>query len=227
MITLYHCMNARSFRVLWALEELGLDYELVVLPFPPRIFKKEYLSINPLGTIPAFFDGETFMTESSAIAQYLAERHGRGKLNVPVDDARYGAYLDWLHFGEATLTFPQTLVLRYARLEPEERRVPQVARDYKKWFLARLRAVESSLGKTSPWLLGDVFTAADISVAYALMLAENLGMAGELGAETRSYWQRAKRRDAFGRALQRQEQDARAQGVSDNGVVFDLAAVWR
>ncbi|MCQ4322483.1 glutathione S-transferase N-terminal domain-containing protein [Stutzerimonas stutzeri] len=67
MITLYHCMSARSFRALWALEELGLDYELMMLPFPPRLFKKEYLSINPLGTIPAFFDGDTFMTESSAI----------------------------------------------------------------------------------------------------------------------------------------------------------------
>ena len=120
MIKLYHCMSARSFRALWALEELGLDYELMMLPFPPRMFKKEYLGINPLGTIPAFFDGDTFMTESSAIAQYLAERYGQGKLNIPVDDARYGAYLNWLHFGEATLTFPQTLVLRYTRLEPEE-----------------------------------------------------------------------------------------------------------
>jgi glutathione S-transferase len=214
MITLYHCMSARSFRALWALEELGLDYELMMLPFPPRIFKKEYLSINPLGTIPAFFDGDTFMTESSAIAQYLAERYGQGKLNIPVDDARYGAYLNWLHFGEATLTFPQTLVLRYTRLEPEQRRVPQVAEDYKKWFLGRLRAVESSLEKTSPWLLGDAFTAADISVAFALMLAENLKMAGEFGPQTRSYWERVQQREGFKRALKRQQEEATAQGVS-------------
>lgn len=214
MITLYHCMSARSFRALWALEELGLDYQLMMLPFPPRIFKKEYLSINPLGTIPAFFDGDTFMTESSAIAQYLAERYGQGKLNIPVDDARYGAYLNWLHFGEATLTFPQTLVLRYTRLEPEQRRVPQVAEDYKKWFLGRLRAVESSLEKTSPWLLGDAFTAADISVAFALMLAENLKMAGEFGPQTRSYWEGVQQREGFKRALKRQQEEATAQGVS-------------
>ncbi len=214
MIRLYHCMSARSFRALWALEELGLEYELMMLPFPPRVFKKEYLSINPLGTIPAFFDGDTFMTESSAIAQYLAERYGRGKLNIPVADARYGAYLNWLHFGEATLTFPQTLVLRYTRLEPEQRRVPQVAEDYRKWFLGRLRAVESSLEKTSPWLLGDTFTAADISVAFALMVAENLNMAGEFSNQTRSYWERVKQRDAFNRALRSQQEAAAAQGVT-------------
>ncbi|HAX09340.1 MAG TPA: glutathione S-transferase [Marinobacter hydrocarbonoclasticus] len=214
MIKLYHCMSARSFRALWALEELGLDYELMMLPFPPRMFKKEYLGINPLGTIPAFFDGDTFMTESSAIAQYLAERYGQGKLNIPVDDARYGAYLNWLHFGEATLTFPQTLVLRYTRLEPEERRVSQVAEDYKKWFLGRLRGVEASLEKTSPWILGDTFTAADISVAYALMLAENLNMENEFGPNIRAYWERVQQRDAFKRALESQEEAATAQGIS-------------
>ncbi|MCK7542748.1 glutathione S-transferase [Marinobacter segnicrescens] len=214
MIKLYHCMSARSFRALWALEELGLDYELMMLPFPPRMFKKEYLGINPLGTIPAFFDGDTFMTESSAIAQYLAERYGQGKLNIPVDDPRYGAYLNWLHFGEATLTFPQTLVLRYTRLEPEERRVPQVAEDYKKWFLGRLRGVEASLEKTSPWILGDTFTTADISVAYALMLAENLNMENEFGPNTLAYWQRVQHRDAFKRALESQQEAATAQGIS-------------
>ena len=214
MIKLYHCMSARSFRALWALEELGLDYELMMLPFPPRMFKKEYLGINPLGTIPAFFDGDTFMTESSAIAQYLAERYGQGKLNIPVDDARYGAYLNWLHFGEATLTFPQTLVLRYTRLEPEERRGSPVAEDYKKWFLGRLRGVEASLEKTSPWILGDTFTAADISVAYALMLAENLNMENEFGPNIRAYWERVQQRDAFKRALESQEEAATAQGIS-------------
>ena len=107
MIKLYHCASARSFRALWAMEELGLDYELHMLPFPPRVFKKDYLDINPLGTIPALFDGDTFMTESSAIAQYLTDRYGHDRLGVPVEDSRYGAYLNWLHFGEATLTFPR------------------------------------------------------------------------------------------------------------------------
>ncbi len=213
MIKLYHCMSARSFRALWAIEELELECELHMLPFPPRMFKKDYLAINPLGTIPALFDGDTFMTESSAIAQYLASRYGQGKLDIAVDDARYGAYLNWLHFGEATLTFPQTLVLRYTELEPEERRVPQVAQDYKKWFLGRLRTVEASLATTSPWILGDTFTAADISVAYALMLAERLGMKEEFTPEIVAYWERIQQRPGFRRALDHQQKEAAAQGI--------------
>ena len=62
MITLYHCDGARSFRPLWMLEEMGLDYELKMLPFPPRVLAKEYLALNPLGTIPFMIDGETKMT---------------------------------------------------------------------------------------------------------------------------------------------------------------------
>jgi len=134
MITLYHCVSARSFRPLWMLEELGQPYELKMLPFPPRALDRSYLAINPLGTVPALFDGATRMTESAAMCQYLAAKAAPGTLDVSVDEPDFGAYLNYLHFGEATLTFPQTLVLRYGRFEPAERRSPQVAEDYSKWF---------------------------------------------------------------------------------------------
>ncbi len=147
MITLYHCAAARSFRPLWTLEELGLPYDLKMLPFPPRALAKEYLGLNPLGTIPLLLDGDTRMTESAAIAQYLVTRYGPTPLAVAVDEPDYGAFLNWLHFGEATLTFPQTLVLRYSQLEPEERRNPQVATDYAKWFFGRLRGLEAALAE--------------------------------------------------------------------------------
>ena len=111
MITLYHCHAARSFRPLWMLEEMGLPYELKMLPFPPRVFAKEYLAINPLGTIPFMIDGETKMTESSGICHYLGTRHGPTPLIVGVDEPAYGAFLNWMYFSDATLTFPQTLVL--------------------------------------------------------------------------------------------------------------------
>jgi glutathione S-transferase len=75
MITLYHCANARSFRVLWMLEELGAAYRLEMLPFPPRVLHPDYLKINPQGTVPLLVDGETRMTESAAICQYLASLH--------------------------------------------------------------------------------------------------------------------------------------------------------
>ncbi len=82
MITLYHCDGARSFRPLWMLEEMGLPYELKMLPFPPRVFAKEYLAINPLGTIPFMVDGETKMTELSGICYYLGSKYGPTPLVV-------------------------------------------------------------------------------------------------------------------------------------------------
>jgi len=201
VITLYHCTAARSFRPLWALEELKLPYDLKMLPFPPRAFARDYLALNPLGTIPLLIDGGTRMTESAAILHYLAARHGPTPLAVGIDEPDYGAYLNWLHFGEATLTFPQALVLRYSKLEPEERRSPQVATDYAKWFFGRLRAVETAVAK-SEMLCAGRFTAADISVGYALLLAELIGLAGNFGPSVAAYWQRLRARDGFCRAMQ-------------------------
>ncbi|MET0274323.1 MAG: glutathione S-transferase family protein [Phenylobacterium sp.] len=194
MIRLWHCEDARSFRPLWALEELGLDYELTVMPFPPRVRQREYLDVNPLGTIPAIADGETFMTESAAIVQYLVTRHGPSDLAVGVADPAYGAWLNWLHFGEATLTFPQTLVLRYRTLEPG--RAEQVADDYAKWFLSRLRHVDRALAK-GEWLCAGRFTAADISVGYALLLADNLRLSENFSSEIKAYWARLQARPGF------------------------------
>ena len=213
MIVLYHCANARSFRALWMLEELGLPYELRMLPFPPRVLKKDYLDINPLGTIPLLLDGAARLTESAAICQYLAVRHSPRALNVEPDEAGFADYLNFLHFGEATLTFPQTLVLRYSRLEPRERRQPQVAEDYAKWFLARLRTLEPRL-QNGDHLAAGRFTAADVSVGYALMLGELLGMAPRFTPAVAAYWKRLQQRPAFHRALQRQDQAAQDQGLA-------------
>ncbi|MCM2318542.1 MAG: glutathione S-transferase family protein [Pseudomonas sp.] len=212
MITLYHCLSARSFRPLWMLEELGLAYQLKMLPFPPRALAREYLEVNPLGTVPAFRDGELLMTESAAICEYLARRHGPTPLNVAVDEADFGAWLNWLHFGEATLTFPQTLLLRYGRFEPEERRQPQVVEDYTRWFLGRLRGVDAAL-QHDDHLCAGRFTAADISVGYALMLADYQGLEAQFPPAVRAYWQRLQSRAGFQRALEAQEAAAREQGI--------------
>jgi glutathione S-transferase len=199
MITLWHCRDARSFRPLWALEELGIPYDLKLLPFPPRFHARDYLDENPLGTIPLLVNGETRMTESAAMIEYLSMRHGEGRLSVRPEEPGYGAYLNGLVYGEATLTFPQTLVLRYSRLEPEERRQPQVADDYARWFLARLKGLEAILDR-SAFVAADRFTGADISVAYALLLARALKLDGEFSPTVADYWTRMSQRPAFARA---------------------------
>jgi glutathione S-transferase len=213
MITLYHCARARSFRPLWALEELGLPYKLKMLPFPPRVHAKDYLAMNPLGTIPLMLDGTTRMTESAAIAQYLVTRYGPTPLAVGVDEPDFGAFLNWLHFGEATLTFPQTLVLRYSELEPEERRHPQVVADYSKWFLGRLRIIET-ITATQDYICAGRFTAADISVGYALLLAQRLGLATQFGPAVSAYWARLQARDGYKRAVESENRAGDEQGLA-------------
>tara|TARA_R110002110_G_scaffold49455_8_gene146851 strand:- start:198 stop:803 length:606 start_codon:yes stop_codon:yes gene_type:complete len=172
---LYHCKDSRSLRALWALEEMGLDYELENMAFPPRFTVPGYLDLNPMGTVPTLIDGETTLTESTGICHYLVEKYGPTPLNVQREEADYGTFLNWLYRSDATLTFPQTLVLRYTRLEPEERRLPQVAEDYAKWYLSRLRAVEMAL-EGKEFLCQDRFTIADIAVGYALFLGTTLGL---------------------------------------------------
>ena len=217
MIRLHHCVSARSFRPLWLLEELGLPYELVMHPFPPRVHDEAFLAINPLGTVPALFDGEVAMTESAAICQYLAARYpGTGRepgLDVAPDEPAYGAYLNFLHFGEATLTFPQTLVLRYGHVEPPARRQPQVVEDYARWCLSRLRTLEPRLAR-EPFLCAGRFTAADVSVGYALMLASHIGLSERFKPAAAAYWRRLQARDAFQRALAVEREAALAHGVS-------------
>jgi glutathione S-transferase len=205
VIELYHCPDARSFRVLWALEELGLPYKLNLLPFPPRVRAPEYLEVNALGTIPALIDGATFMTESAAIVQYLATRHGPSPLAVGADERDYGAWLNWLHFGEATLTFPQTLVLRYRTFEPG--RAEQAADDYARWFRARLKALARTLDGGADYLCAGRFTAADISVGYALLLANQLKLLDDVAPSVAAYWARLQARPAFVAAKRAQKQD--------------------
>ena len=121
MLHLHHCLSARSFRPLWMLEELQLPYQLHMLPFPPRALARSFLELNPLGTVPLLVQGDVRMTESAAMCQYLAATHADAGLDVAPTHPAYGAYLNWLHMSDATLTFPQTLVLRYGRFEPAER----------------------------------------------------------------------------------------------------------
>ena len=201
-IQLYHCTRARSMRPLWTLLEMGLDHELITMPFPPRVTTKSYLAINPLGTIPALVDGPVLMTESAGICQYLVDHYGPTDLAVRPDEADYGSYLNWLHRSDATLTFPQTLVLRYTRLEPEERRNPQVATDYRRWFAARMRCVEAATANRR-YLCADRFTIADICVGYALVLAQSLGIDEVFTPHTQRWWQTITDRPAYKLAFER------------------------
>lgn len=206
MIKLYHCAYARSFRALWMLEEMGLDYDLVNMEFPPRFNYPDYLEINPLGTVPAFFDDNQLMTESSAIVHYLGEKHGPSSLIRQPSDLDYADYLDWVFRSDATLTFPLAIVLRYSIIERDaEKRWP--AEDYQKWFFARMRIVNTALEKHN-YLMGDEFSAADICAGYAILFAEIIGLKPHMKPAVVEYLDRLKNREAYKRAIQAQTDPA-------------------
>lgn len=200
---LWHCNGSRSLRALWALEEMGMEYELEILPFPPRVFQRDYLGVNKLGTVPFFVDGETEMTESAGICQYLVDRYQQYDFGLRPEHPEYGAYLNWLHHSDATLTFPQTIAMRYYHLEPTPEK-QAVADDYAKWFLARLRRLDAHL-ENHDYLVDNRFTVADIAIHYALYFARVLKLDEQFKPQTTDYLQRLMERPAFQRAAEQGE----------------------
>jgi len=142
-IKIYNCEGSRGVRPIWTLEEMGVDYEVEMLPFPPRVFKPEYLEVNILGTIPYLEDGDVRMTESVGMCQYFVQKYGPTDLQVQPDEDDFATYLNWLAHSDATLTFPQTVVLRYTLQEPGV--ADAAAEGYRRWFVARLRLLEKTL----------------------------------------------------------------------------------
>ena len=195
---LWHCAGSRSLRPLWALEEMGLDYDLEILPFPPRVFKRDYVDVNSWGTVPYFVYGDVHMTESSAICQYLVDRYQQHDFGLQPDHPEYGAYLNWLHHADATLTFPQTISMRYYYLEPTPEK-QAVADDYAKWFIARLRRLNAHL-ENHEYLVDNRFTVADIAICYALIFAKALKLDDRIKPQTLAYMERLIERPGYVRA---------------------------
>lgn len=206
--TLYTCARSRGLRDTWAAEEAGVGLDLQVLPFPPRFLAPEYLDINPLGTVPLLVDGDTRMTESCAIAHYLAVRAGRDDLVVGPEEADYGAYLDYTYHADATITFPQTVYMRFALFE-KDKGWAEAGEAYAKWFWKRLVKVEQRL-EGREYLCADRFTVADICVGYALVLAENVGLDDGVPDALKAYRERLTSRPAYQSALSREVAAAKA-----------------
>jgi glutathione S-transferase len=202
-VRLYHCGGSRGLRALWTIEEIGLDCELVALPFPPRRQVPGYLDLNPVGTVPTLVDGDVIMTESSAIAEYLAARYAPDTLAVRTDEPDFGAYLDYLHHADATLTFPQTVYLRYKVLEPNLG-LEQAGELYADWFGKRLAKVSRRL-ETRRFLCADRFTVADIAIAYALLLARKIGIADRVPPPLGNWFDSLAERPAYRRAVARDQ----------------------
>jgi glutathione S-transferase len=201
---LYTCARSRGLRATWAAEEAGVALDLKILPFPPRYLAPEFMALNPLGTVPLLLDGDTRMTESCAIAHYLATRDGYTDLAIAPGERDYGAYLDYTYHADATITFPQTVYMRFAIFE-KDKGLAEAGVAYAKWFHKRLVKIEQRL-EGRKFLCADRFTVADICVGYALILAESVGLDEGVPDSLKAYRARLTARDAYQRAFQREEE---------------------
>ena len=198
MITVFG--EGRGFRVVWLLEEMGLAYRLRPVDLLAGVEKDpEFLAINPGGFIPAIRDGDVTMVESIAIMEYLMARHGPTPLAPEPRDPAFSIYQQFLHLGEAGLGVPINYVSSARNFAPRADRQNWTARDAMETFESRLRLVTRQLAR-SPYLAGEAFTAADISVTYALQLARRAGGVA-LGAVEQAYVARTSAREAYKRAL--------------------------
>lgn len=199
MITVFG--EGRGFRVVWLLEEMGLAYRLRPVDLQAGVaHDTEFLAINPAGFIPALRDGEVTMVESIAIMEYLMARYGPTPLAPQPYDPAFAPYQQFLHLGEAGLAASFYFVVVSRNLAPEAERDNWGARAAMDVFESRLGLVSRRLA-CSPYLAGEAFTAADISVTYALEFAQRAG-AYVLGKAERAYVKRTSGRAAYQRAME-------------------------
>ncbi len=192
--------EGRGFRVVWLLEEMGLPYRLRDVDLLADVQDDaEFLAVNPAGYIPALVDGEATLVESIAIMEYLIARYGPTPLAPAPTAADFPAYQQFLHLGEAGLMMPMYMT-RLSRV-----RAPEVEGDDRtaavgvEIFKSRLALVTRQLAQT-PYIAGDVFTAADISVAYTLIWVQRCKLFPFAEPEL-AYIRRVSARDAYRRAM--------------------------
>ena len=199
MLIVHHLNESRSQRVLWLLEELGLDYE--VRPYQrdaaTRLAPAELKAVHPLGKSPVLQDGDRMVIESAAILDYLVRRHGGGRLAPDPASPAYDDYVQWMHYAEGSAMLPLMLKLYISRLgeagAPLEPRIDGEIANH-------LGHVDRALEGREHLL--DEFSAADVQMSFVLEVARAFGrLAAYPNAD--AYLDRLHARPAYGRALER------------------------
>ena len=200
MIKIFHAPGSRSVRIIWLLEELGLDYELEVLKRGE--VNEAFIEASPFSKLPTIIDGDIVMSESVAIVQYILQKYGEGRLEPDHDSNQYAEYLQWLNFGESVLIDPIVSILINKVFRPEEHRHEYSVQSAEKSFAKMIKTLNSIM-EGRAYIMGDDFTAADIINGYTLRLADNLKLLpGEPGTENVvNYFKSLASRDAYQKAI--------------------------
>lgn len=215
MITVHHLNHSRSQRILWLLEELGLDYEIQRYERDPKtmLAPASLRAVHPLGKSPVITDGELTIAESGAIVDYLIERYGAGRLAPAAGTPGRLRYTYWLHYAEGSAMSPLLLKLVFDKIEsaPMPFFVKPIAKAIsgkaKSSFIEpqirqHLDYLEAELGK-SPWFAGAEFSGADIQLSFPLEAAAARGGLDAGLPRLMDFLQRIHARPAYQRAIQR------------------------
>ena len=208
MITIYHLETSRSERIVWLMEELGLEYRLEIFPRESNGAAPSPLkAIHALGKAPVIRDGDTVLAESAAIVEYIVNRYGGGRLAVAVNDQAYARYLYWLHFAEGSLMSLMLILLTLTRV-PEAAGSPVMVRVRDRTNLM-LAFVDGELG-AGPWFAGEKFTAADVMMVFPFTtMARFLDVDLTPFANILAYRSRIESRPAYQKAMARAGPTAR------------------
>ena len=204
MITVWGGQTSRSLRVVWLLEEMGLPYLIRQVDMLAAEKDPAWLAVNPGDFLPAIQDGDVTMVESIAIMEYLLARYGQdSKSDAPLapapHDAAFAMYQQFMHLGEAGLGANIQVVVVSGFIAPESERNNWGARWALDQFNNRMKLVKRQLAR-APYMAGEAFTAADISVTYALTLAKRMGGI-VLDESEKAYMARTTGREGYHRAL--------------------------
>lgn len=215
MITVHHLNNSRSQRILWLLEELGVEYEI-------KRYERDKTSmrapaslreVHPLGKSPVITEGKATVAESGAIVEYLLDQHGKGRLVPKIGTPDRLRYTYWLHFAEGTAMTPLLMKLVFNRVESGP--MPFFVRPIAKKIAATVKSsyidpeikqqldyMEAEVATTG-WFAGKEFTGADIQMSFPLEAAASRGGLDAGYPKLTDFLQRIHERPAYKRALKR------------------------
>ena len=194
----YFSPRSRAVRTVWLLEEIGLPYELERFELGQKEMRApEYTRLNPNGRVPTLVDGETTITESTAIAQYLAMKHAPELVPTP-DAANFAQYLQWLQYAEGMIMPPFSNYVVETILLPPDRRNPELAARALKVMSRAIAAVEPHMADRE--FLADEFTIADTITGHAIIMARRAGVDFSALPNLSGYADRLEARPAFVKA---------------------------
>jgi glutathione S-transferase len=201
MLKLHFAPNSRAGRIVWLLEELGLEYEINKMAFHPKDLKSDaHRARHPLGRVPVLEDGRVSIFESGAICEYILERHKNGGLKPAPESPLFPDYLQWFHYCEGMVMPPVNTIVVQTVLLPADRRDETALAQAQRLLAKALEPVNAAL-EGKEYLIGD-FSAADIMLGHACFMSNRLGCVAEEMTHLKHYVANIESRPGFKFAIE-------------------------